>query len=68
MCCEGSRGEVSRDHRCTRRSTLWSASSLFSICLQHLRIPDHWAIKYCFAKLFGETPNAPFHRQLDHFY
>ncbi|KAG5571721.1 hypothetical protein H5410_061487 [Solanum commersonii] len=33
---------VSRDHQCTRRSALWSTSSPFSSCLQHLPVLDHW--------------------------
>ena len=67
MCCKGSLSAVSRDRRCTRRFALWSALSPFSFCLQHLRVLDHWAIQYCFAELFGDTPTAPFHRQLDLF-
>ncbi|KAG5631767.1 hypothetical protein H5410_003484 [Solanum commersonii] len=61
-------GAVSHDHRCTWRSTLWSASSPFSFCLQHLRVLNHWAIWCCFADLtlelwarlrpFGDSPNA----------
>ncbi|KAG5610819.1 hypothetical protein H5410_022100 [Solanum commersonii] len=37
MYYERSLSTVSRDHRCTRRSTLWFASSFFNSCLQHLR-------------------------------
>ncbi|KAG5580927.1 hypothetical protein H5410_051554 [Solanum commersonii] len=32
-----------------------------------LCILSRWAIWYCFAKLFGDTLTAPFHRQLDLF-
>ncbi|KAG5609762.1 hypothetical protein H5410_021043 [Solanum commersonii] len=58
--CEGPLGIVSRDRRCTWRSDLWSGSSPFNFCLQHLRILNHWAIWCCFAKLFGDAPTTPF--------
>uniref|UniRef100_M1DMA3 Integrase core domain containing protein n=1 Tax=Solanum tuberosum TaxID=4113 RepID=M1DMA3_SOLTU len=35
MCCEESLGEVSRAHRSTRRSALWSIPSPFCLGLQH---------------------------------
>ncbi|KAG5610485.1 hypothetical protein H5410_021766 [Solanum commersonii] len=36
MCSKGSFGDVSRNRRCIRRSALWSTSSPFISCLQHL--------------------------------
>ncbi|KAG5631612.1 hypothetical protein H5410_003329, partial [Solanum commersonii] len=67
LCYEGSLGAVSRDHRHTRRSVLWSSSSPFCFCHQHLYILNHWAVWCCFADLFGDAPTASFHRQLDLF-
>ncbi|WMV08196.1 hypothetical protein MTR67_001581, partial [Solanum verrucosum] len=58
---------ASQDRRYTRRSALWSGSSPFSFCLQHLHVLNHWAIWCCLAKLFGDAPTAPFHRQFDLF-
>ncbi|KAG5595592.1 hypothetical protein H5410_036824 [Solanum commersonii] len=58
MCCEGSLGAVSQG-RCTRRPTLWSASSPYSSCLQHLRILDHRHTGTLGeVKAFGDSLNA----------
>uniref|UniRef100_M1E193 Uncharacterized protein n=1 Tax=Solanum tuberosum TaxID=4113 RepID=M1E193_SOLTU len=53
-------GAVSQDRRYTRRSDIWSASSPFSSCLQHLRVLDHWAHTEQKARIrpFGNAPNG----------
>uniref|UniRef100_M1DVA0 Uncharacterized protein n=1 Tax=Solanum tuberosum TaxID=4113 RepID=M1DVA0_SOLTU len=56
---------VSRDRRYARRSIFWSISAPSCFILQPLRVLSCWAIWYFFAKLLGDTPTAPFHRQLD---
>ncbi|KAG5605519.1 hypothetical protein H5410_027011 [Solanum commersonii] len=65
LCYSGSLGTVSRDRRYTRRSAFWSISSPSCFSLQSLRALSRWEIWYCFAELLGDTPIAPFHRQLD---
>uniref|UniRef100_M1DC22 Uncharacterized protein n=1 Tax=Solanum tuberosum TaxID=4113 RepID=M1DC22_SOLTU len=37
----------------------------FCAFLQNLCVLDHWAILYCFAKLFGDVPTASFYRRFD---
>ncbi|KAH0695934.1 hypothetical protein KY289_013416 [Solanum tuberosum] len=61
---DGSFGVVSRNRRSTRRFALWCSSSPSCTILQYRRALGHWVIWYCFAKLLGDSPTAPFSADL----
>ncbi|KAG5590287.1 hypothetical protein H5410_040801 [Solanum commersonii] len=67
LCCSGSFDVVSRNYQSTRRFALWCWSSPSCTSPQHRRALGHWATWYCFTKLLGDAPTAPFFRRLDPF-
>uniref|UniRef100_M1DBP8 Uncharacterized protein n=1 Tax=Solanum tuberosum TaxID=4113 RepID=M1DBP8_SOLTU len=59
MCSEGSFGEVSENRRCIRRSSLWSISSPFISCLQHLCVLGLSTLEQqAYMRSVGDPPNV----------
>ncbi|WMV25552.1 hypothetical protein MTR67_018937 [Solanum verrucosum] len=67
MCCSGSFGIISRNHRSTWRFALWSNSLLYCTSLQLRRALVYWVAWYCFTELLGDALTAPLFRRLDPF-